>query len=92
MSEKKITLNLGGKHDFVVTKSFVDDVERFTISQGTTNYGDRRVLAEGPWIEASAALSGFRDEADAAAEALVQIATLTASGGQEDDDVVYRGK
>lgn len=86
MSEKKIILSLGGKFGFNVKKTFADGLERFEVSMEDLTYGGRCSIAgASPWAEAMDALNAFREEAAEVAEALVQIATLTATGQQEDD-------
>jgi len=88
MSEQKIILNLGGRYDFRVEKTVAESgVERFQVSSGELHYGGGRLIA-GPaaWAEAMDAMNVFRAEAADAAEALVQISTLTASGAHEENE------
>lgn len=83
---KSITLDQGGRHDFKVIKVCADDVERFTVSLGNLNYGTGvNIACNVTWAEASAAMNRFRDEFDAAFEALVQISTLTPLGVHEEE-------
>lgn len=82
---KSILLDQGGRWNFKVTKTCLDDVERFTVTLGDLNYG-RGIEIAGmvTWVEASAAMNKFRDEFDEAFEALVQISTLTPVGAHEE--------
>lgn len=86
MSDKTITLTLGGKNNFNVKKVIDEEgIERFEVVMGDHRYGgSHHVAGPGPWAEVMDALNGFRDEAAEAGEALVQVATLTATGAQED--------
>lgn len=84
---KGIEFKLGGKYQFVVTKAFVEDGERFSVRIGTgEGYGEPTLqIAENlTWVEASSAMNKFRDEFDDAFETLVQISTLTPSGAHEE--------
>lgn len=86
MSDKQITLSLGGRAGFGVKKIFEDNgIERFEVLMNAGGYGGATNIAgPGPWAEVMDALAAFREEAAEAAEALVKVATLTATGQQED--------
>lgn len=88
MSDSKgIQFKLGGKFQFVVTKTFVNDIERFSvrIGNGEGYVQSYLTLADDlTWAEASAAMNKFRDEFDDAFETLVQVSTLTTSGAHEE--------
>lgn len=82
---KSIVLDQGGRFGFKVTKFCSDDVERFTVTLGTADYGRGIEIADMvTWVEASQAMNKFRDEFDDAFQALVEISTLTPLGAHED--------
>lgn len=88
MSDSKgIQFKLGGIYQFVVTKTFVNDVERFHVRIGDgQGYGQPvlEIADNATWVEASAAMNKFRDEFDDAFQTLVEISTLTTAGVHEE--------
>lgn len=87
MSDKGIQFRLGGRFEFVVTKTFINDAERFSVRIGNSEgFGGSRIdIAEDvTWVEASQAMNRFKEEFETAFETLVQSSTLTPVGVHEE--------